>query len=250
MCGNMISSTHNLDGIAVAPQERRLTHKLASCFAFPQNHPNVYKWFIYRVINMRQEIILASGSESRRKMLNDANVPFRVQTAPVDEESLKASLLAEGTSARDLSDALAEMKALRVSAKSPEALVIGCDQILAVNGETVSKSASLDEAREVLTKLRGQRHSLFSAAVACEGGQAVWRHVSEVKLQMRGFSDAYLDDYLSRNWPKVQGAVGCYHYEEEGVRLFSGVVGDYFAILGMPLIPLLSFLTIRGLIDG
>jgi len=105
-------------------------------------------------------------------------------------------------------------------------------------------------AREVLLRLRGKRHSLFSAAVICEEGKPTWRHVTEVKMLVRQFSDEFLDGYLDRAWPDVAGAVGCYHYEEEGVRLFSQVTGDYHAILGMPLLPLLAFLTTRGLIEG
>lgn len=199
---------------------------------------------------MPQEIVLASGSPSRAAMLTAAGVPFRVAKAKVDEEALRDALLAEGTTPRDLSDALAEMKALRVSAREPGAVVIGSDQVLDFGGEALSKQPDREAARALLMRLRGQRHSLFSAAVICEDGKPVWRHVSEVKLMMRMVSDAYLDEYLDRNWPDVSGAVGCYHYEAEGARLFTQVTGDYHSILGMPLLPLLNYLTTRGLIPG
>ncbi|MGR3455342.1 Maf family protein [Pseudooceanicola sp.] len=199
---------------------------------------------------MPQEIILASGSPARAAMLRDAGVPFRVAKAAVDEDALREALLAEGTTPRDLSDALAEMKALRVSAREPGALVVGSDQILSLGGEVFTKQPDRDAARAALMRLRGQRHSLFSAAVICEDGKPIWRHVSEVKLMMRMFSEEYLDSYLDRNWPGVSGAVGCYHYEGEGVRLFTQVTGDYHVILGMPLLPLVNYLTTRGLIPG
>jgi len=198
---------------------------------------------------MAAEIVLASGSQARAAMLRAAGVPFRVVKAAVDEEALRDALLAEEVTPRDLSDALAEMKALRVSARTP-GVVIGSDQILALGGEVFTKQPDREAARTALVKLRGQRHSLFSAAVICEDGKPVWRHVSEVKLMMRMFSDDYLDEYLDRNWPEVSGAVGCYHYEGEGVRLFTQVTGDYHTILGMPLLPLLNYLTTRGLIAG
>jgi len=199
---------------------------------------------------MPQEIILASGSPARAAMLRDAGVPFRVAKAAVDEDALREALLAEGTTPRDLSDALAEMKALRVSAREPGALVVGSDQILSLGGEVFTKQPDRDAARAALMRLRGQRHSLFSAAVICEDGKPIWRHVSEVKLMMRMFSEEYLDSYLDRNWPGVSGAVGCYHYEGEGVRLFTQATGDYHVILGMPLLPLVNYLTTRGLIPG
>lgn len=198
---------------------------------------------------MASDIILASGSKTRAAMLESAGVPFRVVKAAVDEDALREALLAEEVTPRDLSDALAEMKALRVSARTP-GVVIGSDQILALGGEVFTKQPDREAARAALMRLRGQRHSLFSAAVICEDGKPVWRHVSEVKMMMRMFSEDYLDAYLDRNWPGVSGAVGCYHYEGEGVRLFTQVTGDYHTILGMPLLPLLNYLTTRGLIAG
>ena len=195
-------------------------------------------------------LILASGSPTRATMLRNAGVAFEVRTAPVDEAALRDGLLAEGTSPRDVADALAEMKAQRVSAKHPGAAVIGSDQILSLDGRVFAKADTRDEALDKLRTLRGHRHSLFSAAVICEDGRPTWRHVSEVRMLMRDVSDAYLDAYLDRNWPEVAGAVGAYHVEGEGVRLFTQITGDYFTILGLPLLPLLAHLTTRGWIEG
>ncbi|MWB76934.1 septum formation protein Maf [Pseudooceanicola sp. 216_PA32_1] len=198
---------------------------------------------------MGQDLILASGSAIRAQMLRNAAVPFRVQPARVDEEALRQSLDAEGTPPRDMSDALAEMKAQRVSAKAPGSMVIGCDQILALGKTVFAKPESREEAAAQLKDLRGQQHSLYSAAVICEDGRPVWRHITEVRMRMHRFSDAYLDSYLERNWPAVATSVGAYQIESEGVRLFSSITGDYFAILGLPLTELLSFLALRGLIE-
>jgi septum formation protein len=195
---------------------------------------------------MSQRIILASGSHIRQQLLRNAGLDFDVVKPRVDEESAKAALLEEGALPRDVADALAELKASRVSSQSDNALVIGCDQVLALKDRIFSKPESRDHARTQLQELRNDRHSLLSAVVVYEGGKPIWRHVGEARLRMRDFSDAYLDDYLDRNWESVRHAVGAYKLEEEGVRLFSRIEGDYFHVLGLPLIELLSYLTLRG----
>jgi septum formation protein len=162
---------------------------------------------------------------------------------------LRDALLSEGASPRDLADALAEMKALRISEKRPEALVIGCDQVLDLQGKVLTKPTSRAEAATQLLELRGKRHSLLSAVVICEAGKPIWRHVGQVRLLVRDFSDAWLDGYLDRNWPDISEAVGAYKLEKEGVRLFSRVDGDYFTVLGLPLLDLLSYLGLRGDIE-
>ena len=198
---------------------------------------------------MRQ-IILASGSDIRATLLRNAGVVFDVVPARVDEEALRDAMLAEDAGGRDIADALAEMKAQKISAKRPEALVIGCDQVLNLQGQLLTKPDSPETARAQLMAMRGKRHELLSAAVICENGKPVWRHVGMVRLLMRQFSDAYLDDYIARNWDSIRHSVGAYKLEEEGVRLFSQVQGDYFTVLGLPLLELLSYLTLRGDLKG
>ena len=195
---------------------------------------------------MPQTLILASGSTIRAKLLSQANVPHVVEVPRVDEELIKQALLAEQASPRDIADALAEMKARKISEKNPGALVLGCDQVLDVHGAMLSKPTDPDDAMKQLQQLRGDRHSLLSAAVICEDGQPIWRHVGQVRLRMRDISESYLKGYITRNWDSIRHAVGCYKLEEEGVRLFSGIEGDYFNVLGMPLLELLNYLTLRG----
>jgi len=195
---------------------------------------------------MAHTIVLASGSDIRAQLLKNAGVEFSIQTARVDEQMLRVGLEAEGASPRDIADALAEAKARKVSSKLPGSLVIGCDQVLDLDGVVLSKPSSESEARSQLIALRNKRHSLLSAAVIYLDGQPVWRHVGVVRLHMRDFSDAFMDDYIDRNWESIRHSVGGYKMEEEGVRLFDKVDGDYFNVLGMPLIEILSYLTLRG----
>lgn len=198
---------------------------------------------------MSIHIILASGSLIRSQMLSQAAVEHDVQVARVDEEMIKSSLVAEGAPPRDIADALADMKAAKISEKNPGALVIGCDQVLEHGGKLLSKPVSEEDALAQLTSMRGDRHTLLSAAVIYEDGKPLWRHVGVVRLRMRDASDAYLQGYVTRNWSSIQHAVGAYKLEEEGVRLFSRIEGDYFNVLGMPLLEILNYLTLRGDID-
>jgi len=191
-------------------------------------------------------LILASASSSRRRMLVDSGVQVDCVPARVDEDTIRTALLAEGARPRDVADALAEMKARKVSERDGAAVVIGSDQVLEFQGELWGKPDERDAARAQLQRLRGQTHRLLSAVVVYEATKPVWRHVGEVRLTMRDFSDAFLDDYLARNWDSARHSVGAYKLEEEGVRLFSAVEGDYFTVLGLPLLPLLSYFGLRG----
>lgn len=194
-------------------------------------------------------IILASGSEIRASMLHQAKVSFKVTKPRIDEESVKSALINEAAKPRDIADCLAEMKARKISDKSPDAMVIGCDQVLDFKGTLLSKPTSPDHALNQLRAMRGERHMLLSAAVIVQNGKPIWRHIGQVRLRMRDASDAYLQGYVDRNWDSIRHSVGAYRLEEEGVRLFSTIDGDYFNVLGMPLLELLNFLTLRGVIE-
>lgn len=199
---------------------------------------------------MVQKIVLASGSQIRASLLRNAGVDFDVVIPRVDEDAMKQALIAEAASPRDIADALAEMKALRVAQKHPEALVIGCDQVLADGRDILSKPETPEIALEQLRSLRGKTHQLLSAAVIYAEGKPQWRHVGQTRLFMRDVSDAYLESYVQRNWESIRHSVGGYKLEEEGARLFSRIEGDYFNVLGIPLLELLSYLTLRGTIEG
>ena len=198
---------------------------------------------------MSASLILASGSEIRALLLRQAAVEFEQVSPRVDEEMVRDALLAEAASPRDIADALAEMKARKVSEKHPESLVLGCDQVLDHRGNLFSKPQSMQEVLSQLKTLRGEPHTLLSAAVIYEAGKPIWRHVGIVRLRMHDVSDDYLGSYVDRNWDSIRHSVGGYKLEEEGVRLFSRIEGDYFNVLGLPLLELLSYLALRGDIE-
>jgi septum formation protein len=194
-------------------------------------------------------LILASQSASRRAMLTAAGVPHQAMAAGVDEESAKASLRAEGVGARDLADALAELKATKLSRRHPTDLVLGCDSTVVLDdGTMLDKAETRDEQRDLLKAIAGQRHRLYSAAVICEGGAPVWRHVDVAKMHVRPLSDAFIDAYLDVEWPAIGGCVGGYRVEGPGIQLFARIDGSQFTIQGLPLLPLLDYLRERGVL--
>lgn len=194
-------------------------------------------------------LVLASQSVSRRAMLTAAGVPFNVLPARVDEAAVKAAMA--GSPPRDLADALAELKAVKVSAQVPGALVLGSDSLAVLDDGTIlDKPGSREEAREHLARMSGKRHDLVSAAVAAEQGRPVWRHVEAARMFVRPLSAAFIESYLDAEWPAISGCVGCYRIEGPGVQLFSRVEGSHFTVLGMPLLPLLGYLRERGAIPA
>ena len=192
-------------------------------------------------------IVLASGSKIRASLLRAAHVPFEAVPPGVDEQAVKAGL--PGASPGQAAAILAERKALAVSAARPADLVIGADQTLEFEGRLYDKAESLGEARERLLLLRGHTHHLNAGVVLARNGQIVWRDLVVSRLTMRDFSQAWLAGYMARN-PQVLASVGCYELEGEGVQLFDHIDGDYFAILGLPLMGLLAALRRAGALDA
>jgi len=193
-------------------------------------------------------VTLASTSFTRRALLKGAGVAFEAVSPGVDEDAAKASLIAEGASPRDIADTLAELKAVRASMRRP-GLVIGADQTLDLDGQLIDKAGSMAEARERLLALSGRTHVLHAALVIARDGSPIWREVRSVRLSMRRFSEAFLDGYLAREGEELLGSVGCYRLEGEGVQLFDKIDGDYFAVLGLPLLGLLEFLRLHGVLE-
>jgi septum formation protein len=189
-------------------------------------------------------LVLASASTSRARVLRDAGVPFVVEPACVDEDTVKAS----GADGATVAAALAELKALRVSASHPADLVLGADQVLVCEDKLLSKAETLSDAAAQLKFLRGKPHMLISALALAQGSAVIWRHTDEARLRVRDFSDAFLDSYLSTEGETVLGSVGCYRLEGPGAQLFDSIEGGYFSILGLPLLPLLAILREHGVI--
>jgi septum formation protein len=192
-------------------------------------------------------LVLASKSAARRAVLAGAGVPFEVAAPGVDEDAVKADMLARGAGPREVAEALAAKKALAVSTLRPE-LVVGADQTLEFEGRLYDKAGTVAEARERLRTLRGKPHELHSAVVVAQGGQAIWRETATATLVMRDFSDGFLERYLLAEGESALGSVGCYRLEGLGAQLFSRIDGDYFAILGLPLMGLLDLLRERGVL--
>jgi septum formation protein len=195
------------------------------------------------------QLILASTSSARRMMLSNAGVDCDAIAPMVDEDAVKQSLLNQNVSARDVADALAEAKAVKLSLKNPRALVIGADQTLeCADGTLLDKPDSPEQAISQLTQMAGAAHKLFSAAVVAERGEPVWRFVATSRMTMRPLSDDFIANYVATHWESIRHCVGCYQIEGVGAQLFSQIQGSHFDIMGLPLLPLLSFLRERGIL--
>ncbi|MEZ5656549.1 MAG: nucleoside triphosphate pyrophosphatase [Sphingobium sp.] len=194
-------------------------------------------------------LILASQSSSRRAMLEAAGVPFEAVSPNVDEDAYKEDLRAQGMNARSLADALAEIKARRLSLRAPGTFILGCDQTLELDdGAMLDKAVDRDDAASILRRLSGSSHKLHSAAVICENGAAIWRQIETAQLTVRPLSDDFIASYLDAEWDQCRWCVGCYRIEGPGAQLFSAIKGTQFAIQGLPLLALLDFLRIRGVL--
>ncbi len=190
-------------------------------------------------------LILASQSASRRAMLDAAGVTYTAEPARVDEDGVKAAMT--GQPVRDVADALAELKALKVSQAHPGALVLGSDSIVALaDGTLLDKPVSREDAADHLRAMSDGEQAIWSAAVIAENARPVWRVVERARLFVRPLSEGFIQAYLDAEWPAIAGCVGCFRIEGPGVQLFSRIDGSHFTVLGMPLLPVLDYLRVRG----
>ncbi|YBV95995.1 Maf-like protein [Phyllobacteriaceae bacterium JZ32] len=195
-------------------------------------------------------IILASKSPFRAALLKNAGISFLTERAEIDERAVEAALDDTGTTPEDVALVLAEAKALDVSARHPDALVIGCDQTLSLGDEVFHKPADMEAARRHLLKLSGKTHNLNSAVVLARGGETIWRYVGVAHMTMRSLDPAFVGRHLARVGDIALSSVGAYQVEGEGLQLFEKIDGDYFTIVGLPMLPLLYELRRLGAIDG
>ena len=196
------------------------------------------------------DIILASKSPFRAALLKNAGVAFATEAARIDERTVEAPLYGSGVTPEDVALILAEAKALDVSERHPDAVVIGCDQTLSLGDEVLHKPADIEAARRQLLKLSGKTHHLNSAVVLARDGKTLWRHVSVARMTVRVLDPRFVGRHLARVGDVALQSVGAYQFEGEGIQLFEKVDGDYFTIVGLPLLPLLAELRREGAIDG
>ncbi|SMF34281.1 septum formation protein [Xaviernesmea oryzae] len=197
---------------------------------------------------MALPLVLASSSPFRRMLMENAGLTFESRAADIDERKIEAGL--EGASPDEVALSLAKAKALDVGSHFPGALVIGSDQTMSLGSRVYHKTKSLAEAKESLLSLSGKTHRLNSAIALARNNEIVWEHVAHADLTVRTLSESFVDRYLSRVGEKAFGSVGAYQLEGEGIQLFSRIEGDYFTILGLPMLPLLEKLRELGAVDG
>ena len=194
-------------------------------------------------------IILASASPARQAILKNTGLTIESLPADIDERAAEQPLLQSGAGADDLAQALAMIKAQHVSEQRPGDLVIGADQTLEIAGERLSKPAGMADARRQLLKLAGKSHRLHCAVACCQGGAVIWQHMETATLTMRPLTPVEIGHYLAKVGQTALTSVGAYQIEGPGIQLFERIEGDYFAILGLPLLPLLTFLRAQGEIE-
>jgi septum formation protein len=199
---------------------------------------------------MPLQIVLASSSSIRSQLLNNAGVVHEVLSPLIDEDLVKIAMLAEESQHRDIANTLADMKARKVNIQRPKSFVLGCDQVLSFEGSLHSKPENKQNLERQLREMSGKTHKLFSAAVIYKDLQPIWRHVGVVKLSMGALSNSFIKKYVENNWDTVKFCVGGYEIEHKGAQLFEKIEGDFFCILGMPLLEVMSFLKLRGILES
>jgi septum formation protein len=195
-------------------------------------------------------LVLASASASRQALLRAAGVDFVTAPADLNEAALMQDLIAKGTEAGMIAEMLAGQKAIMVSRRSPGEIVLGGDSVLALGQEVIGKSRDLTALRTALLKLSGRTHELISAAALARDGAIFWHHTACVRMTVRALSEAFIDVYLAQEGQILLGSVGGYHFEGRGAQLFESTEGDYFSILGLPLLPVLAELRVQGLLES
>lgn len=196
---------------------------------------------------MTEHLILASGSQARRELLRNAGLAFAAEPARVDERAIENGLPDDLRTPQGVAEQLAIAKAREVSARHPAAIVIGCDQTMSLGDQLFHKAPDRAHAHATLKALCGQTHHLNSAVCLVRDGDVLWSHVGIARMTMRDFSSTFLEEYLDRNLVRILGSVGCYQLEGEGIQLFDAFDGDYFTILGLPMLPLLATLRTLGI---
>ena len=194
-------------------------------------------------------IVLASKSPIRSLLLEKTGIEFSTVDPAIDEREVKLSYISNNYPTRDIADVLADMKARKISNRFPDSIVIGCDQILDFNSKILSKAKDQDELIHQLKQLQGNKHKLHSACVVYNAQKPEWRFIGSVGMTMRNLSDRYISKYVQDNWDDIKHSVGGYQMENSGISLFSKIDGDYFSVLGLPIIQLVGHLLNRGVIE-